>query len=60
MVTSILSQSGYKTGFYSSPHMIDFTERIRVGKRLISHEELVSYVDYLKPYIAQVDTNHHI
>jgi dihydrofolate synthase/folylpolyglutamate synthase len=55
MITSILSHGGYKTGFYSSPHMIDFAERIRIGEKLISHKELISYVDYLKPYIAQVD-----
>ena len=55
MITSILSHGGYKTGFYSSPHMIDFAERIRIGEKLISHKELISYVDCLKPYIAQVD-----
>ena len=55
MVASILTQAGYKTGFYSSPHMIDFTERIRIGNQLISHQQLVDYVEYLKPYIYQVD-----
>lgn len=55
MVTSILSHSGYRTGFYSSPHMIDFTERIRIGNRLISHKEFAAYVEYLQPYIVQVE-----
>lgn len=55
MITSILSHSGYKTGFYSSPHMIDFSERIRIGDRLISQEKIAEYVDYFKPFIDQVE-----
>ena len=31
MINSILMSAGYKTGFYSSPHMIEFNERIRIG-----------------------------
>lgn len=55
MIASILSHSGYKTGFYSSPHMTDFNERIRIGNHLIPHEEIAAYVDDLKPFIGQVD-----
>jgi dihydrofolate synthase/folylpolyglutamate synthase len=55
MISSILSHSGYTTGFYSSPHMIDFNERIRIGDHLISHEKIAEYVDYLKPFINQVE-----
>jgi dihydrofolate synthase/folylpolyglutamate synthase len=55
MISSILSHSGYITGFYSSPHMIDFTERIRIGDQLISQKEIADYVDYLKPFIDQVE-----
>jgi len=55
MISSILSHSGYITGFYSSPHMIYFTERIRIGDQLISQKEIADYVDYLKPFIDQVE-----
>ncbi|MBM3137771.1 MAG: bifunctional folylpolyglutamate synthase/dihydrofolate synthase [Chloroflexi bacterium] len=55
MISSILSQSGHKTGFYSSPHMVDFTERIRIGDNLIPQETMAEYVDELKPTIHQVD-----
>jgi dihydrofolate synthase/folylpolyglutamate synthase len=55
MITSILSHSGYTTGFYSSPHMTDFNERIRIGNRLIPHKEIAAYVEELKPFISQVD-----
>ena len=36
MVSSILSEAGYRVGFYSSPHLVSFRERIRIGKELIS------------------------
>lgn len=55
MLTSILSSAGYKTGFYSSPHMIEFNERIRIGDQQISKQKLVDLVDELKPFVAQVE-----
>ena len=54
MIASILSASGYKTGFYTSPHMIDFSERIRIGDDLISHKEITDYVNQLEPEIKKV------
>ena len=54
MIASILSASGYKTGFYTSPHMIDFSERIRIGDDLISHKEITDYVNLLEPAIKKV------
>jgi len=54
MITSILSASGYKTGFYSSPHMIDFNERIRIGDDLISHKEITDYINQLEPVVKKV------
>jgi dihydrofolate synthase/folylpolyglutamate synthase len=40
MLASILREQGYRTGLYTSPHMIDFRERILCGKDLISELEL--------------------
>lgn len=54
ILNSILTASGYNTGFYASPHMIDFRERIRIGNQMISKAELIDYVEKLKPYIKQV------
>jgi dihydrofolate synthase/folylpolyglutamate synthase len=54
MIASILNASGYKTGFYTSPHMIDFSERIRIGNDLISHQEIVEYLNKLEPVIKKV------
>lgn len=44
MLTSILSAAGYRTGLFTSPFLVEFRERIRIGDALISEEELVSAV----------------
>ena len=54
MLNSILSNAGYKAGFYSSPHMVEFTERIRIGSQQISKSELAACVEAVKPYVAKV------
>lgn len=55
MLTSILTTAGYKTGFYSSPHMIEFTERIKIGDRQISKSRLADCVECVKPFVAKVE-----
>ena len=54
LVASILSEQGYKVGFYSSPHMIDFKERIRVNDVQITSEEVVSLVESMREKIEMV------
>ena len=54
MLNSILNSAGYKTGFYSSPHMLEFNERIRIGDQLISNKQLVDLVNAVKPFVPQV------
>ena len=49
MLANIMSLSGYRTGFYSSPHIIDFRERIRIGDLLISKREIVDGVGEMIP-----------
>lgn len=44
MTASILQEAGYKVGFYSSPHMIDFRERIKVNNSDISKKALINYI----------------
>jgi len=39
MLESILIQSGYKVGFYSSPHLANFTERFRVNRKFMSQND---------------------
>ncbi len=45
MLASILQEAGYKTGLYTSPHLIDFRERIRVNGEMISETDVVSFVN---------------
>lgn len=42
MLQSILGEAGYKVGFYTSPHLITFRERIRIGEEMISEDEVLS------------------
>jgi len=55
MIASVLSNAGYKTGFYSSPHLVDFRERIKINNRCISKEEWITYVDEYKEIIERVE-----
>jgi dihydrofolate synthase/folylpolyglutamate synthase len=48
MCASILKAQGYRTGLYTSPHMVNFTERIRINGEEIGHEDLVALVDELR------------
>jgi dihydrofolate synthase/folylpolyglutamate synthase len=42
MLDAILTAAGYRTGLYTSPHLVDFSERIRIGGRTIPHEVVVT------------------
>ncbi len=44
-LAAILQQSGYKTGLYTSPHLVDFRERMRVNGEMISQKEVVDFVE---------------
>ncbi len=45
MIAAILQLCGYKTGLYTSPHLVDFRERIRINGCPISKEYVVDFVD---------------
>lgn len=44
-IASILQEAGYKTGLYTSPHLIDYRERIRVNGTMISKEFVCSFIN---------------
>ena len=51
MLASIFQEAGYKTGLYTSPHLKDFRERIRINRQMISKESVVDFVaDYDKQF----------
>jgi dihydrofolate synthase/folylpolyglutamate synthase len=49
-----LQESGYRVGLYTSPHLQDYTERIQVNGDPISHLELISLVEEIKPFVDAV------
>lgn len=50
-VYSILRAAGFKAGLYTSPHLIDFRERIRIDGKLISEEDLSSILDRIRDVV---------
>lgn len=53
MLASILKEAGYGVGLFTSPHLVDFSERIRINGEVISQEEVVSFVKEHKAYFDQ-------
>ena len=45
IVASVLQQAGYRTGLFTSPHLQDFRERIRVDGEMIPKQKVVNFVD---------------
>lgn len=45
MIASVLQSQGYKTGLYTSPHLVDFRERIRINGKMIPEDKVVEFVD---------------
>lgn len=44
MLAAVLQQSGYKTGLYTSPHLIDFRERIKINGKMIPKKQVIDFV----------------
>jgi dihydrofolate synthase/folylpolyglutamate synthase len=45
MLAAVLKSAGYKTGLYTSPHLKDFRERIKINGEMISEDEVVKWVE---------------
>ncbi len=45
LLAAVLQEAGYKVGLYTSPHLVDFRERIRVNGQKISEQYVVDFVD---------------
>lgn len=55
MTAAILMASGYRVGLYTSPHLIDFTERIRVQGRPISEARLIELTEQGRRCVRRLD-----
>ncbi len=53
MLESILRSAGYKTGLFTSPHLVYIGERIKCNGKSISQEQLVYYIERLQPLIKK-------
>ncbi|MBT0607494.1 bifunctional folylpolyglutamate synthase/dihydrofolate synthase [Aequorivita echinoideorum] len=53
MLASIFQQAGYKTGLYTSPHLKDFRERIKLNGEKISEEKVLDFVNENKRYFEE-------
>jgi dihydrofolate synthase/folylpolyglutamate synthase len=54
VLEAALRRAGYRVGLYTSPHLVDFPERIRVGGRMIGEAEIVERVDDLRRRLTAV------
>lgn len=61
LLASVLQTAGYKTGLFTSPHLLDFRERIKINGNVIDQESVVNFVkkyskyfDKLKPSFFEV------
>lgn len=54
MLGAIMIEEGYKTGLYTSPHLLDFRERMRINGHKIPEDSVIDFVQLLKPTIEEV------
>lgn len=55
MLAAIFQQAGYKTGLYTSPHLLDFRERIRINGEMVPTTFVTEFVEQLKPAIESLE-----
>jgi dihydrofolate synthase/folylpolyglutamate synthase len=55
MLAAVLQKAGYKTGLYTSPHLRDFRERIRIDGKMISKKEVVQFVKTNQQFIEEIE-----
>lgn len=55
MLAAVLQAQGYKTGLYTSPHLRDFRERIRIDGEMISEEAVIAFTESMKPAIGEIE-----
>ena len=56
-IASVLTQAGYKTGLFTSPHLITPRERCRIDNELISESDIAFYIDKFRPAIDTVSAS---
>ena len=54
MLAAISQAAGYKTGLYTSPHLKDFRERIKVDGQMIDESFVIDFTQRIKPLIEEI------
>ncbi len=54
LIAAVLQKAGYKVGLYTSPHLVDFRERIRINGEMIAQENVVRFVEENKTFLEEV------
>jgi dihydrofolate synthase / folylpolyglutamate synthase len=54
MIASVLMEAGYKTGLYTSPHLKDFRERIRVNGKMITRNAVTEFIRKNSLFLASL------
>lgn len=55
MLAAILQTAGYKTGLYTSPHLKDFRERIRINGKMIAERDVIHFVSEHRKFIEVLE-----
>src|SRR5436190_295937 len=55
MLAAILQTAGYKTGLYTSPHLKDFRERIKINGDEINKKFIIGFTEKIKPLIEEIE-----
>ncbi|MBO9570939.1 MAG: bifunctional folylpolyglutamate synthase/dihydrofolate synthase [Chitinophagaceae bacterium] len=55
MLAAIMQSCGYKTGLYTSPHLKDFRERIKINGEMISQQFVIDFTKNIKPLIEEIN-----
>ncbi|HQQ94347.1 MAG TPA: folylpolyglutamate synthase/dihydrofolate synthase family protein [Bacteroidia bacterium] len=55
MLAAILQKAGYKTGLYTSPHLVDFRERIKINGKMIPKKNVVEFVEKHRAFFESIE-----
>src|SRR3954471_13049775 len=55
VLAAVFQSAGYKTGLYTSPHLKDFRERIRIDGAVIEEDFVVDFVERIRPLIVSLE-----
>lgn len=58
MLEAIFRQAGWRTGLYTSPHLVKLGERVQVDRRLLTEAEITAYTAELRPVAAAIAEQH--